>query len=109
MRRLPVPNIYGNLFSVAQKVVVITGAGHWHDPHEATDFATKPFLGGHSKVLKRDEIIIAASVGEHKGCNDAQANLLNGRNRNCSCSAISLVPRRHPAAGDASVVDQPHR
>jgi NAD(P)-dependent dehydrogenase (short-subunit alcohol dehydrogenase family) len=27
MRRLPVPNIYGNLFSVAQKVVAITGAG----------------------------------------------------------------------------------
>jgi NAD(P)-dependent dehydrogenase (short-subunit alcohol dehydrogenase family) len=27
MRRLPVPNIYGNLFSVAQKVVAITGTG----------------------------------------------------------------------------------
>ena len=27
MRRLPVPNIYGNLFSAAQKVVAITGTG----------------------------------------------------------------------------------
>ena len=69
----------------------------------------KPFLRGNSKVLKRDEMIIAASVGEHEGRNDAQAILLNGCNRNCFCSAISLVVHRHPIAGDPSVVDQPHR
>jgi hypothetical protein len=69
----------------------------------------KPFLRGNNKVLKRDEMIIAASVGEHKGRNDAQAILLNGCNRNCFCSAISLVAPRHPIAGDPSVVDQPHR
>jgi len=35
MRRLPVPNIYGNLFSVAQKVVAITApvrASDWRLP-----------------------------------------------------------------------------
>jgi hypothetical protein len=78
-------------------------------PHETIDFAVKPFLGGHGKVLKRDETIITASTGEHKGCNDAQATLFNGCSRNCCCSTIGLVACRQPPAGDASCVDQPHR
>ena len=60
-------------------------------PNETNQFALKPFLGGHSKALKHAEIIIAASTDQHKGCNDAQAPLLNECNRNCCCSAISLV------------------